>query len=91
MLGATFLGPQIGYFGFESFGFGFHGFKDHNMIWSSVSQSVVHKSFVSSGGLSANCLETSEDKEIFKNFVHKYLINLKCKIKYNSHWGILYS
>ena len=44
------MGPEIGYFGCESLSFGFHGFKDHNMIWSSVSQSVVHKSFVSSGG-----------------------------------------
>ena len=75
------MGPEIGYFGCESLGFGFHGFKDHNVIWSSVSQSVVHKSFVSSGGFSANCLEISEEKEIFLMFVHKYLTNLKYKIK----------
>lgn len=85
------MGPQIGYFGFESFGFGFHGFKDHNMIWSSVSQSVVHKSFVSSGGLSANCLKTSEEKEILKNFVHKYLTNVRLNIILTEAYYILNS
>lgn len=43
------MGPKICYFGFESLSFGFHGFKDHNVIKSSILQSVIKKSFVSSG------------------------------------------
>lgn len=74
------MGPKIGYFGLESFSFGFHGFEDHSLTQNSVSQCVAHKLFVSTGGFSANSLEISEEKEIKKIFVHKYLTNLKSRL-----------
>lgn len=51
--------PKHGHFGFESFGLG-----DQAGYIVRVSQSEVHESFVSSGGFSANSLETSEESNI---------------------------
>lgn len=55
------MGPKIGYFAFESFGFGFHGFEDHSMTQAVFL--ILHKSFVSSGGFLANSLKISEENK----------------------------
>jgi hypothetical protein len=69
-------------FGFESFGL---RFEDHRRAQSSVSQSVVHNSLVFCGRFLANSLEISEEEDVLKTFVHKYLTHSKWKLKYNSH------
>lgn len=37
------MGPEIGYVGFRSLGFGFHGFEDQSIVCNSVSLNVVHQ------------------------------------------------
>lgn len=58
------MGPKIGYFGFESLGFGFYGFEGHSMTWKGISRSIIHESFVSPGGFSAKSLGLSEENKI---------------------------